>query len=118
MLGLVNNERLHNGMPPFVSDPHLRDVAREHSLEMKQAAYFSHDSQTAGSFMDRLSAAGIDYGTAGENLALAPDAQTAFLILSNDPSHHDIMLDPAYTRIGIGVVNRGQQKLFTLMFTD
>jgi uncharacterized protein YkwD len=117
LLGLVNNERLHMGIAPLVSDTQLRDVARSHSLDMRLARYFGHDSPTGATFIDRLTAAGIKFGAAGENIAKATDVQTAFRTLSNDPSHLQIMKDGTYKRIGIGVA-QGQPELFTLVFTD
>jgi hypothetical protein len=44
---MANEERRKRGLPPMKIAPALADVARGHSREMMQKAYFSHTSPTA-----------------------------------------------------------------------
>ena len=40
----------------------------------------------------------------GENIALAPSVETAHRNLMNSPGHRANILDPAFTRVGIGII--------------
>ena len=119
MLDLVNRERSQAGLRPLAGDERLRQVARAHSLEMFQLDYFSHTSPTAGSPFDRMRAAGIGFVVAGENLAYAPDVETAHNGLMNSPGHRANILRPEFGRIGIGIVkSQAQGAMFTQDFTN
>ena len=66
--------------------------------------------------MDR---AGISYSIAGENLALAPSVVRAHDGLMNSSGHRRNILDPAFTKIGIGAIDGGVYgKMFTQIFTN
>lgn len=107
MLNLVNNERAKAGVSPLVWDDGLAGVARAHSEDMFKRGYFSHYSPEGKDVGDRLNAAGISYTYAGENLALAPNIQSAHDGLMNSPGHRRNILDPAFHKIGIGALNGG-----------
>jgi uncharacterized membrane protein required for colicin V production len=65
MLALVNQARVTHGLSPLSPDTGLQRAARNHSREMFELAYFSHDSQAAGIVGDRLRAASVHYAIAG-----------------------------------------------------
>ena len=118
MIALVNEERARNGLPALTFDPALRDVAREHSTEMVSLGYFAHESPVAGSPSDRLVAAGVPFGVAGENLAFAPSVEIAHRSLMRSEGHRENILSPRYQRIGVGViVTPYGSKMFTQEFT-
>src|SRR5207302_8496186 len=71
LFDLVNEERTQRGIAALAWDARLVPVARAHSEEMLRLKYFSHQSPTTGSPLDRLKAARITYSRAGENLAYA-----------------------------------------------
>jgi len=54
-----------------------------------------------------MRAAGISYRTAGENIAGNPSAAGAMRAWMNSPGHRANILNPNFTRIGIGVVDGG-----------
>jgi uncharacterized protein YkwD len=119
MLDLVNAERTKAGLGPLLADDRLRDVARQHSLEMFQRDYFSHTSPTTGSPFDRMHAAGIDFLVAGENLAYAPNVEVAHTGLMNSPGHRANILRPEFGRVGIGVIRSpAQGSMFSQEFTN
>lgn len=119
MFQLVNQERVNAGLQPLEWDPELVPVARAHSQEMFEEGYFSHQSPNTGSPFDRLAAAGIQYMTAGENLALAPTVEIAHQGLMDSPGHRANILEPAYGRIGIGAVTApGRGTMYTQLFRD
>ena len=119
MLDLVNAERRSAGLQPLVADDRLREVARQHSLEMFQGDYFSHISPTSGSPFDRMHAAGIQFVVAGENLAFAPNVEVAHQGLMNSPGHRANILRPEFGRVGIGVIRSpAQGSMFSQEFTN
>ncbi|MBE3588264.1 MAG: sporulation protein [Thermoanaerobacteraceae bacterium] len=104
MVDLVNRERAKNGLAPLKVDPDLVKVARLKAEDMVKNNYFSHTSPTYGSPFDMLHQFGISYSYAGENLAGAPTVESAHTNLMNSPGHRANILNPNFTRIGIGVV--------------
>lgn len=119
MLQLVNEERAAVGLQPLVMDPALVEVARAHSGDMFRNGYFSHQSPTTGSPFDRINAAGIEYVTAGENLALAPTLDVAHQGLMDSPGHRANILEPSFGRVGIGAISApGRGTMYTQVFRD
>lgn len=119
MFDLVNSERAKVGAKPLVWRDNLAEVARKHSMDMFARGYFSHFSQEGKDVGDRLELAGISYTYAGENLALAPTLARAHTGLMNSEGHRRNILDPAFGKIGIGVVDGGiYGKMFTQVFTQ
>ena len=69
VLTLVNQERSKIGLKPLQMDWELARVARMKSQDMAQKNYFSHTSPTYGSPFDMMKQFGINFRTAGENIA-------------------------------------------------
>lgn len=119
MFELVNQERVVAGLPPLQWDPELVPVARAHSQEMFQEGYFAHESPITGSPFDRLTAAGVTYSAAGENLALAPTVDIAHQGLMDSPGHRANILESSFGRIGIGAISSpGRGTMYTQVFRD
>lgn len=117
MLELVNKERKAAGILPLTMDTRLVQLARMKSRDMIEKGYFSHTSPTYGSPFDMMKAAGISYRIAGENLAGAPDVVTAHNSLMASEGHRRNILNPAFTKVGIGIVSGGPYgMMFTQMF--
>jgi uncharacterized membrane protein required for colicin V production len=117
LLKLVNDERTSRGLAALALDPRLVPVARGHSEEMFRLKYFGHQSPVVGSPFDRLAAARIPYGRAGENLAYAHSVSVAHRSLMDSPGHRENILRPDYTRVGIGVISAGPYgRMFTQLF--
>jgi uncharacterized protein YkwD len=55
--------------------------------------------------------AGVEYRTAGENLALAPTLHIAHNGLMNSPGHRANILHPQFGRVGIGIMDGGLRGL-------
>ncbi len=105
MLRLVNQEREQVGLAPLQVDPALTEAARAHSEEMFRLGYFSHESPNAGSPADRLTAAHVPFVLMGENIAWAPTVAIAHEGLMNSPGHRANILNAAYSRVGIGIID-------------
>lgn len=119
MFNLVNDERKKADVGQLVWDPKIVVVSRAHATDMWQRKYFSHISPEGKDVGDRLSAAGIKYTLAGENLALAPSVTTAHTGLMNSAGHRANILEPNYKKVGIGVIDNGiYGKMFVQVFTD
>jgi uncharacterized protein YkwD len=107
MLVLVNKERTSRGLKPLAADPEMTMVARAHSKDMFARGYFAHYTPEGTDPFQRMDAAGVQYRTAGENLALAQTVEMAHTNLMNSPGHKANILNPAYGRLGIGVLDGG-----------
>ena len=119
MFSLINKERRSHGVAELIWTPNLMLIAREHASDMWQRQYFSHYSLEGNDVGDRLTQAGIAYGFAGENLALAPTLATAHTGLMNSTGHRENILDPRFHKLGIGVIDNGYWgKMFVQIFTD
>jgi uncharacterized protein YkwD len=111
MLTLVNAERAKAGQRPLTADPETLDVSRVHSRDMFERSYFAHVTPEGRSPFDRLRAARLTYRAAGENLALARTLDMAHTGLMNSPGHRANILNPAFGRVGIGIVDGGRHGL-------
>jgi uncharacterized protein YkwD len=107
MLELVNRERRANGLRELAADPELTEVARKHSGDMFARGYFAHETPEGRSPFDRMSADGVKFMTAGENLALAPTLQVAHNGLMKSPGHRANILAKDFGRVGIGILDGG-----------
>jgi uncharacterized protein YkwD len=107
MLELVNKERIKAGLSPLMADPEMTRVARAHSTDMFARGYFAHESPDGKDPFDRMKAAKVKFLTAGENLALAQTLEIAHTNLMNSPGHRANILNPAFGRLGIGVMDGG-----------
>ena len=119
MLELVNSARKSQGLSTLTSSSQLAEVARSHAKDMLSRGYFSHYTPEGFSPFDRLEKANIIYTTAAENLAYAPEVDLAFSGLMKSEGHKRNILDPTFTKIGIGVIDAGiYGKMFAQEFTD
>jgi uncharacterized protein YkwD len=107
MLELVNEERAKEGLKPLKADPELTEVARAHSKDMFAKGYFAHESPDGKNPFDRMKDANVTFLTAGENLALAQTLGIAHTNLMNSPGHRANIMNPAFGRVGIGVMDGG-----------
>lgn len=116
---LLNAERTQRGLPALTVNAEAQQVARAHSRDMFVRGYFSHRNLDGQTPFDRMRAGGVEFGTAGENLALAPTAELVNQGLMNSPGHRANILSTGYKRVGIGVIDGGRRGLMvTQNFTD
>lgn len=109
---LVNEERAKvGGLRPLMADTETVDVSRAHSRDMFERSYFAHVTPEGRTPFDRLRTARLGYRAAGENLALARTLDMAHTGLMNSPGHRANILNPAFGRLGIGIVDGGRHGL-------
>lgn len=120
LLADINLDRAARGLSPLNPDPLLVEIARTHSEDMCRRNYFDHIAPAPGpsSPMDRYLAAldqRPDYAMVGENiyyrsvtdslLQSATEANDAFM---HSPGHRANILQPLYTRVGVGIYRNPQ----------
>ena len=66
--------------------------------------YFSDDSPTYGTPSQMLTEFGVTYTVSGENIAEVASVEAANADFMSDPAHQAIILDPAYTQVGVAVI--------------
>jgi uncharacterized protein YkwD len=115
MLVLVNRERQKKGLKLVLADTAMASVARQHAADMFGRGYFSHLTPEGASPFDRMATAKLNFLIAGENLALAQTLSIAHSGLMKSPGHRANILNPAFGRLGIGVLDGG---IYGLMFTQ
>lgn len=129
MVEMVNAERAKIGLKPLAVEETLAGVARAHSAEMRDKAYFAHESPTSSlrEPIDRFQSAFSDKPRViAENIFRSWGAQRQVTIseireghesLMKSPGHRANILYPDVTHIGIGIVANGRGDLWiTQMF--
>lgn len=117
MVNLVNSARSQNKLPALIVDMSVTNIARIKAQDMINNHYFSHYSPKYGSPFDMLSAFGIKYIAAGENIAGNSSVTGAETALMNSPGHRANILNPNFTHIGIGIKSGGPYgNMFSQMF--
>ncbi|WP_028784880.1 CAP domain-containing protein [Thalassobacillus devorans] len=112
---LTNQERQKQGLAPLKADAELSKVARDKSQDMASNGYFSHNSPNYGSPFDMMKSYGIDYRTAGENIAKGQRSpQEVVNAWMNSEGHRKNIMNPDFTHIGVGYVENGN--VWTQMF--
>lgn len=104
-LRLLNAYRESLGLLPLELDARLVQAARRHSKERADLRYFDHLSPTPSerTFMHRIRNAGYPWRYAGENIAFNFDTgEKAFWGWFDSPGHHQNLIDPRATSVGIG----------------
>lgn len=110
VLALVNDERAKAGLQPLTLDNTLNRVAAEKARDMAVNGYFSHDSPTYGSPFDMMRSFGVDYQSAGENIAAGQkSASEVMQSWMNSSGHRANILSPKYTKLGVGYYDAGSK---------
>ena len=108
VLNIVNQKRQSQGLKPLQMDWELQRVARTKACDMAQKGYFSHQSPTYGSPFDMMKQFGINYRSAGENIAQGQRTpQEVMNSWMNSQGHRENILKPDFTHIGVGYCQSG-----------
>jgi hypothetical protein len=105
VIELVNVEReaCNCNLHPLSYNQELTVAARRHSQDMGDQNYFDHTSLDGRKFNERITDAGYNYQTCGENIAAGyatPEAVVEGWM--NSDGHRANILDPDYCDIGVG----------------
>lgn len=104
LFDLVNEERALHSLPALRWNENLAFVARTHARDMYRNGFVDHVGTNGLDAGGRLKAAGVGFGRAGENIALAPSARTAHAQLMASEEHRRHILDENFTDVGLGVL--------------
>ena len=118
VLGLINQTRAQEGLPPYEVDPNLMASALGHDLRMEDDCGLSHQCPHEPDLGARETAAGVHWTSAGENigegrLATSSAEITAIALsltrqmLNESPpndGHRQNLLSHSFTSIGIAVI--------------
>jgi uncharacterized YkwD family protein len=114
VVSLVNKERTNAGLSSLASDTALTSMALVKAKDMYNNNYFSHTSPTYGSPFAMMTAFGIKYSYAGENIAKGQrtpqEVMTAWM---NSAGHRQNILSPNFAKIGVAYYNGEWVQEFT-----
>ena len=112
---LVNEIRVSYGLSELTLNEDLSAIARLKSEDMRDNHYFSHNSPTFGSPFEMMKHFGINYRTAGENIAMGQKTpQEVVNGWMNSDGHRANILNGSFTEIGVGYAENGHY--WTQMF--
>lgn len=108
VLRLVNQERSKQGLKALTLSDELTNVATIKAKDMRDKNYFDHTSPTYGSPFDMMQRFGIQYQSAGENIAAGQKtAQEVMDSWMNSSGHRANILNANYEQLGVGYVEGG-----------
>ncbi len=98
----INAARRAAGLPRLVRSLRLDELAQSHAEAMRARGLAAHDVGFGGP-AQRLQQAGLRARRLGENVAMASTLRGAHRALWNSPSHRQVLLDPAFREVGLGI---------------
>jgi len=109
LVGLINTERLRQGLPSLQVNLILMQVAQVHSQNMMEQDFFSHTDLTGSDPCTRMASAGYAWQACGENIGAGyPTAQSVFGAWMNSAAHQANILSADFTEIGAGYAVGGR----------
>lgn len=103
LLSSINSIRSANGLPPVAADDSLNAAAQGHSTWLAQNNKSGHDGQGGSNPGTRIYNAGFTGSTVAENVAVGlPTTGEAIDGWMNSPGHRENILNPEFTKIGVG----------------
>jgi uncharacterized protein YkwD len=110
-LCVLNVERAKHRLRPLRLNRKLAAAARGHSSSMASSHYFSHNSRSGASFIDRIRRTGYLHGArswnVGENIAWGTGRLGTPRAIArgwmNSPGHRANILSRSFRSIGIGI---------------
>lgn len=100
---------------PLRVDERLKRVADAHARDMAERGYLSHVNPEGQTPEGRVRAAGVSALWVGENIYQGYGEGTveqAMSMFMTDPPHRDAILDPRFTRLGVGVYVGADRKVY------
>jgi hypothetical protein len=101
----INQLRASKGLGALSVDGELTTLSRQWASTMAGHGRIFHASQLSAGVTS-------NWQKLGENVGVGGDVATLFQAFVDSPSHYDNLIDPAYTRVGVGVVVSGD-RIFT-----
>jgi uncharacterized protein YkwD len=128
-LNQMNAARAAYGFAPLALDDGITAVATAHAWDQVNNGYYSHTGLNGSSLYSRLAAGGVAFSAASENQchyygqsaqATLDWCHSAFM---SEPypghwNHIANILNPRWTRVGVGIADNGSRVMITWDFTD
>jgi Cysteine-rich secretory protein family len=108
LLTLANQSRVSNGLGALQWDPALAAGALRHCMRMAQTGSISHRYAGEPDVTERAAHAGAHFSLIEENVAVGPYSAGIHEGWMNSPDHRANLLNSGIDRVGIAVVQRGQ----------
>jgi uncharacterized protein YkwD len=108
-----------NRIIPLQIDDRLSFIAQTKANDMVNKNYFDHTTPDGHRFFYFLQQLGYGYQSAGENLAI--DYQNSQQVVDawmNSPGHKANIINPAFTKTGIGIAYRGNHAYIVQLFAQ
>jgi uncharacterized protein YkwD len=102
ILDLINKARTDAGLPALSVNDKLIKSAQAHSTDMACNAYFDHPGRDKSTIHDRVIAAGYAPKFSEEMIYCGGYPKDAFTWWMGDKPHHDVIVDPRVTELGVG----------------
>ena len=115
IMALVNGERRKAGVPELTAIAPLSQAAMIRAKEL--TASFSHTRPDGKSCFTVLSENGIQYKSAGENIAMGQ--RTAEAVMNswmNSSGHKNNILNPKFTMLGVGHYSQNNTTYWVQLF--
>lgn len=104
MFDLTNATRVNHQLNILTWDEHVKETARDHSMDMAVNNYFDHTNLEGESPFDRMQDDNINFSVAGENLAYGQFSSIfAHEGLMNSLGHRKNILQSDFQYLGVGV---------------
>lgn len=116
LFDLVNHEREKAGLSKLEWSDALAQAALAHSRLLADHQDLSHQFPGEASLQERVGATRLRFNSVAENVAAAPDVETAHTGLMHSPGHRANILHQDYNAIGISIVERDHELFITQDF--
>ncbi len=101
MVSLINSERLKQGREELTESQSLDSLAEMYASLMVRSLRFSHIDANNNNPDQRARSLNLQYQYLGENLAIAPDIQTAHNALMASQNHRANILSENFEKVGV-----------------
>ena len=109
IMNLLNAERTKAGASALTLNPELSKIAFRKTQDMVKNQYFEHELQPYETSFEMLSTVGINYQSAGENLAFGYTKPSAVMqVWMNSADHRYNILQPDFNQFGISVMQNSR----------
>ena len=105
MLALTNQVRASQGLPALTMDSQLTSVAQAWAAELASRGVISHNPSVRSQV--------IGWKIVGENVGVGGTVDAVHAGFVASPTHYANLVDPAYTKVGFGIV-RPDARIFVV----
>ncbi len=117
VIELVNQERAKYGLSALSADETLMKAAQTRAVETVRS--FAHTRPDGSNFSSVLYEYGVNYRSAGENIAYGQRTpQEVVNAWMNSSGHRANILNSRYGKIGVGCYKNGSTYYWSQLFTD